>query len=188
MRITGGILTGRRVAVPPGTIRPAMDRMRESLFSILGHLDGSSFLDLFSGSGIMALEAISRGATRATLVERDRRKRPCILENLKLAETTACPAPRLVIAPAEAFVARASDPYDVIYVDPPFAYRHKADLLRRIVAQHLVEPYGCLLIHYPAEENLPERIVAGEAILERDDERRYGRSTVRFYRPGRQLP
>ncbi len=182
MRITGGSLTGRRVAVPPGTIRPAMDRMRESLFSILGPLDGSSFLDLFCGSGIMALEAISRGATRVTLVERDRGKRRCIVDNLTLAKESPCPRPRLVITPVEAFVSRATDRYDLIYLDPPFAYRYKSDLLHRIVAGDLLEPDGRLLIHYPAEETVPAAITAD---VTQDDERRYGRSTVRFYRASR---
>ena len=63
MRITGGILRGRQVKIPAGTIRPAMDRVRESVFSALGDLTGLSFLDFFSGSGIIALEAASRGAS-----------------------------------------------------------------------------------------------------------------------------
>jgi 16S rRNA (guanine966-N2)-methyltransferase len=64
MRITGGKYRGRIVEVPKGTleIRPAMDRMRESVFAVLGDLSGLSFLDLFSGSGIIAMEAASRGA------------------------------------------------------------------------------------------------------------------------------
>lgn len=178
MRITGGSLLGRRVAVPPGIIRPAMDRMRESLFSILGPLDGFSFLDLFCGSGIMALEAISRGATRATLVERDRGKRPVIVENLELAKDSTCPNPRLFISPVESFVAREKATYDIIYLDPPFAYRHKADLLGRIVRAGLLEEDGVMLIHYPGEDDLPEAI----GPLAMTDERRYGRSTVRFFR------
>ena len=64
MRITGGRYCGRKVIIPQGEleIRPAMDRMRESLFAILGPLDGISFCDLFSGSGCVGLEAASRGA------------------------------------------------------------------------------------------------------------------------------
>ena len=57
MRITGGKYRGRRIVCPPGVIRPAMDRMRESLFSILGNLEGISFLDLFSGSGLVGEKA-----------------------------------------------------------------------------------------------------------------------------------
>ena len=183
MRITGGELAGRHVIVPPGTIRPAMDRMRESLFSILGPLDGYSFLDLFCGSGIMALEAISRGATRVTLVERDRGKRPAIMQNLAIAEGSACPQPRLIIAPVESFVARARDRYDIVYVDPPFDYRHKPDLLSRITAAGLLAPNGRLLIHYPREDTLPSALGAAHAHTAiTDDERRYGRSMVRFYR------
>ncbi len=71
MRITGGTIRGRRVVCPPGVIRPAMDRMRESMFSILGPLDGFSFLDLFTGSGLVGLEAWSRGARPVVLVEKD---------------------------------------------------------------------------------------------------------------------
>ena len=177
MRITGGALTGRRVAVPPGEIRPAMDRMRESLFNILGPLVGFSFLDLFCGSGIMTLEAISRGATRATLVERDRKKRTVIVRNLELAHETECPSPRLVMAPVESFVAREKRRYDIVYLDPPFRYRHKPDLIGRIASAALLEPEGRLLIHYPREDQLPDEI--GGLVL--TDERAYGRSTVRFY-------
>ena len=75
MRITGGIYRGRRIVCPPGIIRPAMDMMRESLFSILGPLEGMSFLDLFSGSGCVGIEAASRGASLVHLVEKDRQKR-----------------------------------------------------------------------------------------------------------------
>ncbi len=178
MRITGGTLLGRHVRVPPGVIRPAMDRMRESLFSILGPLDGFSFLDLFCGSGIMALEAVSRGATRATLVERDRQKRPVIVENLELAKDATCSEPRLFISPVESFVAREKHAYDIIYLDPPFAYRHKADLLGRIARAGLLEEEGVMLIHFPAEDDLPTTVGS----LAMYDERRYGRSTVRFFR------
>lgn len=178
MRITGGELGGRRVDVPPGVIRPAMDRMRESIFNILGPLEGTSFLDLFCGSGIMALEAISRGATRATLVERDRGKRRVLLQNLEVASESVCPHPRVVFTPVEAFVAREKNRYDTIYLDPPFAYRHKGDLLARVVDAGLLEPDGRLLIHYPQGDALPDRL--GNVV--REDERRYGRSTVRFYR------
>jgi 16S rRNA (guanine966-N2)-methyltransferase len=77
MRITGGQYRGRVVKCPPGVIRPAMDRMRESLFSILGSLEGMSFLDMFSGSGVVGLEAASRGAKPVHVVEKDFKKAPC---------------------------------------------------------------------------------------------------------------
>ena len=74
MRITGGKLKGRIIKCPDGVIRPAMDRMRESVFAILGDLTGKSWLDLFSGSGTIAIEAVSRGASSVELCEKDRIK------------------------------------------------------------------------------------------------------------------
>jgi len=61
MRITGGKYCGRTVLCPPGEIRPAMDRMRISFFSVLSDLQDRRFLDLFSGSGCVAIEALSKG-------------------------------------------------------------------------------------------------------------------------------
>ncbi|MFP4375905.1 MAG: 16S rRNA (guanine(966)-N(2))-methyltransferase RsmD [Spirochaetales bacterium] len=173
MRITGGTLVGQRVKVPPGEIRPAMDRMRESLFSILGPLDGTSFLDLFAGSGIMALEAISRGAWPVTLVEKDQKKRATILANLEIAPS----APRLVIAPVEVFVKRERSSFDLIYLDPPFPYRYKADLLLRIARSRLIREGTKMLIHYPTQEALPDSV---ESFSVRD-ERNYGGSQTRLY-------
>jgi 16S rRNA (guanine(966)-N(2))-methyltransferase RsmD len=173
MRVTGGTLAGQRVKVPPGEIRPAMDRMRESLFSILGPLDGTSFLDLFAGSGIMALEAISRGAWPVTLVEKDGKKRATILANLEIAPS----APRLIIAPVEVFVKRERSSFDLIYLDPPFPYRYKADLLQRIAKSKLVTEQTRMLIHYPAQESLPERVGRFHVT----DERNYGGSHTRLY-------
>ena len=77
MRITGGVLRGRIIKCPDGIIRPAMDRMRESVFSILGDLSGKSFLDLFSGSGTIAIEAVSRGASQVELCEKDKIVNSC---------------------------------------------------------------------------------------------------------------
>lgn len=175
LRITGGILKGRRIEVPKGDfeIRPAMDRMRESLFSILGPLQGRSFLDLFSGSGIIALEAASRGASPVACVERDRAKLGLLIQNVSIApERIDC---RCV--PVERFVLRCERSYSVVFCDPPFPYAHKAELVRSIADRALVEPGGLLLIHYPSEDTLPE----SHGSLAMSDEREYGRSIVRFY-------
>ena len=108
MRVTGGEYGGRRIDVPPGEIRPAMDRMRESVFSILGSalgsFEGRGVLDLFSGSGSMALEALSRGARHAVLVERDRGKVKVVRQNFSYVEAERW---KLVIAPVERYLKRA---------------------------------------------------------------------------------
>ena len=171
MRITGGTLSGRTIACPPGVIRPAMDRMRESLFSILGPLDGLSFLDLFSGSGVIALEAVSRGASSVTAVERDTGKRLVLLKNLSIAPTP----PTVVFAPAERFLKASRDRYDVVFADPPFDYRFKNDILKRI-APH-VAPAGRVVLHYPSTDAIVTE-VAGLVMV---DERKYGRSMARIF-------
>lgn len=175
LRITGGILKGRRIEVPGGDfeIRPAMDRMRESLFSILGPLGGLSFLDLFSGSGIIALEAASRGAAPVACVERDRAKLSVLIRNVSMApERIDCHC-----VPVERFILRCARSYSVVFCDPPFPYAHKAGLIESIADRGLVESGGLLLIHYPSEDTLPD----GYGDLHKTDERSYGRSTVRFY-------
>lgn len=174
MRITGGSLSGRRVVCPPGTIRPAMDRMRESLFSTLGDLTALSFLDLFSGSGLVALEAYSRGARPVLLVEKDPGKRRVILENLAGLD----PAPRLLVQPVERFIARNRTPYELVYLDPPFSYRFKDDLLRRLTRSRTVARETRILIHAPSAEVLAQRY--GDFVLEQ--RREYGGSFLWFYR------
>jgi 16S rRNA (guanine(966)-N(2))-methyltransferase RsmD len=175
LRVTGGRFKGRMVQVPKGPydIRPAMDRMRESLFSILGDLTGLSFLDLFAGSGIMAIEAASRGAGPIVCVERDRAKLGTLIRNVAIADE------RIVCRcmPVERFIDRCDSRFALIFCDPPFPYAFKAALLDNIGRKGLLASGGRLLIHYPAGDVLPE--VCGN--LTSSDERGYGRSMVRFY-------
>lgn len=176
MRITGGKYRGRTVSVPKGglEIRPAMDRMRESVFAVLGDLTGLSFLDLFSGSGIVALEAASRGASPVVCVEKDPDKFAILVRNVSIAdERIECRS-----MPVERFVLRNKCSYSVVFCDPPFPYRFRLDLIRSLAEGPTLAPGGLLLIHYPHEDPLPEELDC----LTMDDEREYGRSRVRFYR------
>ena len=175
MRITGGILHGRRVECPPGEIRPAMDRARESFFSVLGDLSGKAFLDVFSGSGICALEAASRGAERIVLVEKDRGKAGVILQNIAVSPVRI----RCSFLPAELFLKRTKESFDIIYFDPPFPYRFHLALLETCAERDVLRPGGLALIHRPRETGLPD--CAGGR-LHRIDRRTYGRSIVDFYR------
>ncbi|MGW2814646.1 16S rRNA (guanine(966)-N(2))-methyltransferase RsmD [Streptomyces sp. NPDC001415] len=124
-RVIAGRAGGRRLAVPPGTgTRPTSDRAREGLFStweaLLGTLDGIRIADLYAGSGAVGLEALSRGADHALLVEADGRAARTVRDNvaaLKLpgAEVRTGKAEQIVTGPAPA------DPYDVVFLDPPYA-------------------------------------------------------------------
>jgi 16S rRNA (guanine(966)-N(2))-methyltransferase RsmD len=182
MRITGGKYGGRNVDVPKGglEIRPAMDRMRESVFAVLGDLTGLSFLDLFSGSGIIALEASSRGASPVACVEKDLGKFKILLRNVAIAEDRIeCRS-----LPVERFLLRNKTGFSIVFLDPPFPYRYRNELLATLARGPSAAPGGLVLIHFPAEDTLPDAI---EGLL-LEDEREYGRSHVRFYRKSMDLP
>ncbi|MDR1100439.1 MAG: RsmD family RNA methyltransferase [Treponema sp.] len=173
MRITGGILRGRKAAVPEGIIRPSMDRMRESVFAVLGDLSGLSFLDIFSGSGIIALEAASRGAAEVEAVEMDSQKRKTLLENVAIAPVRI----NCRFMAAELYVRRAKRSFDLIFCDPPFPYRFKRELIRDIAASPLVKNGTRLMLHRPREE------ASGDPVpfLDKEESREYGRSVVDFF-------
>jgi 16S rRNA (guanine966-N2)-methyltransferase len=174
LRITGGIYRGRRIQCPPGVIRPAMDRMRESFFAILGDLAGVSFLDLFCGSGVVGIEAASRGADPVVLVDKDRLKRQTILRNIQFIQSQIA----LKIIPAERFIEHNRDVYDLVYLDPPFSHPEKLRLIQSIERRRILSPSGRLTIHLPQEESIPERI----GRLKIYDGRAYGRSRLLFFR------
>ena len=124
-RVIAGAAGGRRLAVPPGTgTRPTSDRAREGLFSswesLLGTLSGVRVADLYAGSGAVGLEALSRGASHALLVEADARAARIVRDNVRTlglpgAEVRTGKAEQIVTGPAP------GDPYDVVFLDPPYA-------------------------------------------------------------------
>jgi 16S rRNA (guanine(966)-N(2))-methyltransferase RsmD len=173
MRITGGTLGGRLVKVPGGIIRPAMDRMRESVFARLGDLSGLSFLDLFSGSGVIALEAASRGAGYIEAVEMDMLKRKTLLENVQISPVRI----NCHFMAVELYVKRAKRPFDLIFCDPPFPYKFRQQLLEALSLSNLMIPGSRLLLHRPRNDK-PE---ATPACLTREEPSGYGRSIVDFF-------
>ncbi len=174
MRITGGFLCGRKIECPPGEIRPAMDRARESFFAALGDLSGKAFLDVFSGSGLCALEAVSRGATRVTLVEKDKRKAETILKNVSISPIRI----KCVFLSAELYLLRSKEAFNIIYFDPPFKYAFHASLIKTCGEKGILESGGLALIHRPRDIKIPD---APSPSMELADRRFYGRSVVDFY-------
>ncbi|MFE5794817.1 16S rRNA (guanine(966)-N(2))-methyltransferase RsmD [Streptomyces sp. NPDC056503] len=123
-RVIAGTAGGRRLAVPPGNgTRPTSDRAREGLFSTweaLHGIEGSRVADLYAGSGAVGLEALSRGASHALLVEADARASRTVRENVRAlglpgAEARTGKAEQIVTGPAPA------EPYDLVFLDPPYA-------------------------------------------------------------------
>lgn len=121
-RVIAGRWGGRRLRTPPGDgTRPTSDRVRESLFSSLvslfGGLDDLRVLDLYAGSGALGLEALSRGAASADLVEADRRAAQVAQQNVRDLGADAT----VHRTTAAAFVGSAAGPYDLVLLDPPYA-------------------------------------------------------------------
>ena len=160
--------------MPDGIIRPSMDQMRESVFACLGDLSGRSFLDIFSGSGIIALEAASRGASYIEAVENDPLKRKTLLHNVAISPIRI----NCRFISAELYVQRAKTSFEFIFLDPPFPYQFKWELMSRIAASPLVAEGSVIMLHRPRQDYQKAEI----PLLLKHDSREYGRSVVDFFR------
>jgi 16S rRNA (guanine966-N2)-methyltransferase len=129
---------------------------------------------MFSGSGVVGLEAASRGAKPVHVVEKDFKKRHVLAENLKIAE----PPPTMHLQPAQKFLGSCRDRFDIIYLDPPFPLGGKIRFLEQIAEKDLLKAGGWMIMHYPGEESYPEEISG----YKKSDLRKYGRSHLVFYR------
>lgn len=134
VRIIGGDWRSRLVRFPPSAdLRPTPDRVRETLFNWLGQrLDGLEALDLFAGSGALGFEALSRGAARVVMVERDAR----VAEGLRAAaRELGAGGAQVVEGDAIAFLRRGTERFDVAFVDPPYSSGLAAAALAELPAR-----------------------------------------------------
>lgn len=187
MRIVGGSARGRPLRAPRGLhTRPTADRVRQSIFDVLGQrLDGGAVLDLYAGSGAMGLEALSRGAARAVLVDRDREALATCRHNattLGLADCTE-------FLPLDALVAvkrlgSSGGRFDLIFVDPPYTDGPEA-ALEALADAAIVTPAGRVVAEH--DRRRPPSGQVGS--LARVDLRTFGDTAVSFYEPaGRERP
>jgi 16S rRNA (guanine966-N2)-methyltransferase len=174
MRITGGALGGRRLVAPRGErTRPTSDRVRESLFAVLGPLEGARVLDLFAGSGALGLEALSRGAADAIFVDAAPAAVAAVRRNLEALDLRA----EVRRADARAFLRNAETrarSYDLILLDPP--YRLAAGLGRELseAVPPVLNPSGRVVAESDRRSPL-------ELTLPLLDERRYGDTIIRIH-------
>jgi 16S rRNA (guanine966-N2)-methyltransferase len=179
-RVIAGTARGIRLAAPgPGT-RPLGDRVKQTLFAILEpDLPGSDVLDLFAGSGAAGIEALSRGAARATFVERDRGAAAVIAANLERAHVAD--RARVVRADAIAWLGGADAvrdaPFQVVVLDPPYAETGLLASALEAVAQ-LVPPGGRVVAKHFWRDPPPAEV----GLLASERERRFGETTLTFYR------
>lgn len=178
MRIIGGHSRGRKLRAPPGRqTRPTADRVRESLFNILGSPDGD-VLDLFAGAGTLGLEALSRGANAAVFVDMAGPAIRCVRANLE----TLGAADRAVVERSDALAAvrrlgGQGRRFCWVFADPPYAFAGCDELIEAVGAARLLADGGRLVIEHDRRTALPT--AAGG--LARTDQRRYGDTALSFY-------
>ncbi len=179
MRIIAGIYRGRTLrTVKDLSVRPATDRVRQTLFDVLSNrivFDGARVLDLFAGSGSLGIEALSRGATHATFVENGREAVKYLEENLQtlgLEEMT-----EIWTVDAMSFLERQSgEPYHLAFADPPYAFERTAELPQVFFSKGLIAPNGYLLIEHTTDLHYETTPVYKVTM-----EKRFGRTVVTFF-------
>jgi 16S rRNA (guanine966-N2)-methyltransferase len=183
-RIIAGSARGRRLRVPAGRdTRPTSDRVREALFSRLQHdrvLDGAHVLDLYAGSGALGLEALSRGATSALLVESDRAAAAVVRHNI---EATGLGGASVQAVPVSRALARVPDrPADLVLADPPYPLDEPAlaQVLGLLVAGGWLAEGAVVVVERSTRSPEP----TWPDGLTRTDERTYGETRLWFAEAG----
>ncbi len=154
-KITGGQLGSRKLRSPKSSaVRPTPGRVKEALFSILMHqVEGARVLDLFAGTGAIGIEAASRGAARVVAVEADRTIARAIeeaVEQLEVADIV-----NVVAAPADRALYRLEGPFDIVYLDPPYAGDVPLQLFALLRERALLAPDAVVVYEHAARRILP---------------------------------
>jgi 16S rRNA (guanine966-N2)-methyltransferase len=175
MRVISGIAKGRHLFVPKDpTVRPATDKVKEAIFSILGTIEELSVLDLFAGSGSIGIEALSRGAKSADFVEIGAKALHCLRKNIKICSFEE--KSRIWTHPVEKVLPRLlrlNRFFDLVFVDPPYdkgLIQPSLELAEKVLAQQ-----GQLIV-----ENSPREPVKNTEKLVISDERKYGQTRITF--------
>jgi 16S rRNA (guanine966-N2)-methyltransferase len=153
MRVIAGKAKGRRLKSPLTGTRPMTDRMKESVFSALGELEGQRVLDVYAGSGSLGLEAVSRGAAMAIFIERERDAIVKLEENI--AVTDAGERSEVNWIDAKTYLSKfATERMDLIFLDPPYdmPVPHVQEDLENLVMNGYLEDEGRIVVHRPVKE------------------------------------
>ena len=184
MRIAGGEFCGRILSVPKSdAIRPTQDRVRQSVFSMLMNENGGcSFLDLFAGCGAVGLEAISRGAARATFVEANARHAKVLRDNVAtLLKDNGNRITEVAVADAYKWVERyVGGGFDVAFADPPYALgeeRGYSSFLGTLSSRGVVRPGGLFVAEMTAVQKAEE--TPGWELVR---DRKYGKTRICIWR------
>jgi len=159
MRVIGGKARGLKLVAPQGlATRPTPDRVREALFNIIAdHIPGARFLDLFAGTGANGIEALSRGAAHSTFIDRSTKSIQAIELNLeRTGFADRADVHRLALPCGLAGLKAAG--YDVVFLDPPYAFEDIESLLRSIVDAKLLTGEGIAVLEHAFRKTPPSEV------------------------------
>ena len=155
MRVITGSARGRRLKELEGMeTRPTTDRVKEGLFSALQFdIEGRKVLDLFAGTGQLGIECLSRGAASAVFVDRRADAVKLIRENLRLTELED--RARVVAGDSMEYLKSIREPFDIIFLDPPYAAGLLEPAIAHIAKFDILAPHGIIIAEHPADKTLP---------------------------------
>lgn len=164
MIITAGIYKGRKIDSPDEKItRPTLSKVRmgvfNTLYSIIGDFEGKSFLDVFGGSGIMGLEALSRGFSRVKVFE----KNPKVAQILKKNYQTVGLKPDLTIGDSTKLILKTDEIFDVVYIDPPYMSGIYEDILSKVKGNIIIAEHS-ETIEFDGYEVLKQKNYGGKIV------------------------
>ncbi len=150
MQITAGKYKGRRLKTPKDKVRPTSSKIRESIFNMI-NVEGMRVLDLFAGSGIMSLEALSRGAVEVICVEKSPEVVKILRQNLAIAESRI----NLMVGDALKILDRmAEEKFDFIFIDPPYISRLYEPVLNKIKQKNILNEGGFIVVEHDCNVNI----------------------------------
>ncbi|HNV87193.1 MAG TPA: 16S rRNA (guanine(966)-N(2))-methyltransferase RsmD [Candidatus Omnitrophota bacterium] len=179
MRVIAGALKGRKLSFPKTReIRPATDRVKETIFNVLGQdLTGLAVLDLFAGVGSLGIEALSRGARRATFAESNPLAADYIEKNLNaLGLASRAQILKTSAEKAIQMISGRDEKYDIIFIDPPYSKGFVKNTLLHLDQSDILSPHGWLVIEHIKHETPP---AIATASLYRTN--KYGVTRLSFY-------
>jgi 16S rRNA (guanine(966)-N(2))-methyltransferase RsmD len=176
MRVVGGEAKGFELQAPKGSeTRPTSDKVREAIFAVIGPVSGATMLDVYSGTGALAIEALSRGAERAELVES--LPAACRTINQNLAATRMQDKARLWCMPVSRALPRLEGSFDLVTADPPYSDPGIDTLMQTLGSGTLLNPSATVVLEHSRRfDSLPEY-----GRLKRWQLKRYGDTAVSFY-------
>jgi len=178
VRVTGGRARGIPLKVPKGdTVRPTTDRVRQALFNVLTHrfdrpFDEARTLDLFAGAGTLGLEALSHGAAEVVFVEASAKVAAVLTQNA----AKVGGAHRIVQSTVQRFLKGPASPFDLVFMDPPYAKADVEPILARLTADGWLADGAVICVETGGPEDAPE--VNG---LDLTFVRTYGNTTLSIY-------